>query len=78
MCKKRCFSKAEASDLVYTARWYRKHKRAKRRKERRFYWCEECNAFHVTSQTYHHDRSKWVDYSVEGKMPVSLNNLEFA
>lgn len=49
MCQKTCLSKAEAINAISVIRVLRRKKGSKKRNERRFYWCGECEAFHLTS-----------------------------
>ena len=50
-CNKRKFSKFEA--MLYLAQAsmsYKKRKGRSRRRECRYYYCKECNAYHLTSK----------------------------
>ncbi|WP_186452535.1 hypothetical protein [Chitinophaga polysaccharea] len=56
MCNKRALSKADAQQALYWIRSNKRRKGMRKRKECRHYWCDECNAFHLTSkgkQDYH-------------------------
>jgi len=45
-CRKKCFDKIGAMLAVAEA----KHSPDTRRLEERYYWCEQCRAYHLTSQ----------------------------
>ena len=45
-CKKRKFDKIAAMLVIANAQ----RSRLSKRQERRIYWCDDCNAYHVTSQ----------------------------
>lgn len=45
-CTKKCFSKKTAQSVVN----YRQYKKMRHANEKRSYYCEECNCWHVTSK----------------------------
>lgn len=49
MCGKQRFSKKEAGTIL---NYIKKHGRKKnsKRKEKRYYFCDECNSYHLTSK----------------------------
>ena len=50
-CTKRKFSKFEAMLFLAQASMNRKRRKGKsRRKECRYYYCKQCNAYHLTSK----------------------------
>ena len=53
MCNKKKFTKVEAMMRIANAEVeYKKRKGRSKRRECRYYWCNECKAFHLTSQEY--------------------------
>lgn len=46
MCDKKCFTKIEAQSALN----HNKHSGKQYRKEQRMYYCEDCNAWHLTSR----------------------------
>ena len=50
-CTKRRFNKLEAMIFVAQAEMqYKKRKGRSKRRECRYYYCKECNAYHMTSK----------------------------
>lgn len=68
MCHKVTFSKIDAQIAVYHARYARGHFKSTRRRESRFYWCKECNGFHLTSKSKKKNPSEW-----EGFFYINFN-----
>lgn len=49
MCNKSPLTKQNAITAISTIRHLRRKKGSKKRLEKRFYFCRECDAFHLTS-----------------------------
>lgn len=48
MCSKRCFSKKEASNALKDIQRHYQHRQ--HRKEKRIYYCDVCNCWHLSSK----------------------------
>jgi hypothetical protein len=53
-CHKRRFDEVGAKMVIAAA----KHSKDSKRQEVRYYWCQACKAYHVTSQEKQHRRKK--------------------
>lgn len=51
MCDKKKFKKRWAKEAIFNAMIARMYGSEKRR-EIRYYWCSECNSYHLTSKPY--------------------------
>jgi hypothetical protein len=51
MCDKKKFNKKQAKEALFNAMMARFFG-SERRKEIRYYWCGECNSYHLTSKPY--------------------------
>jgi hypothetical protein len=57
-CQKMSFRLSSAKRVLFLARLARQFVRHTKRNEKRFYWCKECSAFHLTSKIKRKPRLK--------------------
>jgi hypothetical protein len=58
-CNKKCFNKKDAQSVInIKKRRHHKKNYSNKKMERRIYFCEECNAYHLTSQVLYAEMNK--------------------